>query len=171
MSDQTPPNHPPALREIGELAATSARDNLLEAFEAQGLTTEALSAIGHDLLYATKQKVQWEKGEEGGPGGFRYSKHLADNTIRFNTLKLLLEFFDAMPSKRIDIEDKRQTRKLANALFAKIEQAGMLGAEDKKEAITIAPAEVELMGEMIRQRQPVHASLNPMDMEDEDEVL
>jgi hypothetical protein len=102
------------------------------------MTEEVLALAGADLLTATKIKAQWDAKEKK----FRYSRPLADNTARFNTLKLMLEFHDVMPSKRVDIEDKRQTRNLANALFARIEEAGMLGEDDKSALPPPAPGEI-----------------------------
>lgn len=155
------PTKLPAIRAAGELAAQTARDRLLDAFNQCGVTEELLAMVGADLLQATKQQVKWDKGskavfdsdgnvvKEGSPPGFKYSKHMSDNTTRYNSLKLLMEFHDAMPSKKIDIEDKRQTRDLANALFEKMEKMGQLGADEKQlPAGGADPVEMELMEDM-----------------------
>jgi hypothetical protein len=97
---------------------------------------------------------------------------MADNTTRYNTLKLMLDFFDAMPSKKIDINDKRQTRDLANQLFKRLEQAGQLGADDVgNAAIDVEHTEVALMEEMNdrfeQKRKTRYVSLMP-DMADDE---
>lgn len=133
---------------IGQIAATTARDRLLDAFEQHGVTDDLIALVGADLLTATKVKSQWSAKDRH----FVYSKQLADNTTRYNTLKLLMEFRDAMPSKKVDITDKRQTRDLANALFAKIEEAGQLG-HDEKHLPVMEAQEMELMGDMWQEKQ------------------
>lgn len=182
---------PIPFHEIGDLARETARDRLLTAFEEQGVTRELMAAVGAELLQAEKVKVHWDKGEPGQtddqgrmvdpgtPPGFRYSKPLADNTTRYNTLKLLMDFHDVMPSKRVDIEDKRQTKNLANALISRITQMGVVGVEDvEREVDGPSRGEMALMGEMVKGGRPAMstppdtprpqpASLNPMDMEED----
>ena len=186
MSNDVPTVRPLAAitpREIGELAAQNARDALLDEFEQQGVTRELMASIGHELLEATKTVVQYDKGsraqygpdgelrEEGREPGFLYSMPLKDNVTRFNTLKLLMEFHDVMPSKKIDVNDRRQTRELAQELMAAISKEGMLGVEDKGRQIHgPAPGEVALMGEMVKRRKLKRASLSPLDMVDEEEA-
>jgi hypothetical protein len=154
--------------QIGEIAAQTARDNLLVAFRSQGISEQVLAVAADDLLFATKQKVQYDAKSKQ----FNYSKHMADNTTRYNTLKLMLDFFDAMPSKKIDINDKRQTRDLANQLFKRLEQAGQLGADDVgNAAIDVEHTEVALMEEMNdrfeQKRKTRYVSLMP-DMADDE---
>jgi hypothetical protein len=42
--------------QIGEIAAQTARDNLLVAFRSQGISEQVLAVAADDLLFATKQK-------------------------------------------------------------------------------------------------------------------
>jgi len=149
MDDQ---NHPIVkaqnLAAIGAQAAETARANLLQELRSKGIDEQALAIIGNDLLNATKQKVQFDIKS----GEFKYSRHMADNVTRFNTFKLLLEFLDAMPSKKVDINDNRQTRQLAGMLFKRMEQAGMLGVDDKMVPV-VSDQEGELLSDMVQMRQ------------------
>jgi hypothetical protein len=173
---------PMSVREIGEMARTRARNHLLAALDANGVHMELLARVSADLLQATKVKAQYDKGApptfdpdtgEIVPGreeGFRYSKPLADNVTRFNTLRLLMEFHDVMPAKRgeVDVHDHRQTRALVNALFEKMDHAGVLGVEETVEGELVdgpAPGEMAALKEQVRRGRV--ASLNPMEMEDD----
>jgi hypothetical protein len=70
------------------------------------------------------------------PPGFRYSKPLADNTTQYNVLRLVMEFFDTMPSKKIDINDERQTRNFVNQVMMRLSQEGRHGAADDHPQLT-----------------------------------
>jgi hypothetical protein len=155
-------------REIGEKASQTTRAKVLQAFENAGVTHELMAGVARDLLTATKQKAQWVKGEDGEPGGWAYSKRMEDNTTRYNTLQLLLNFHDAMPSKKIDINDTRQTRSVVSQLFAKMEENGLLGAEEKSRKTEATWVEGEIVDEVMKGKKVSYASLNPMDMEEDE---
>lgn len=184
----TPITSPVPITEIGDMARDTARLRLLDELEDRGVGMEELARVTDDLLHATKVKVQWEGGKparydkdgnlisDGVEGGFHISPPVADNVTRFNTVKLLYDFHDVMPSKRVDIEDKRQTRAIANRLIERMTQVGLMGVEDKGRKIHgPAPGEMALMGEMVKrkkeqekgevERGPV--SLCPDDMADD----
>jgi hypothetical protein len=134
---------------IGKQAALTAREHLLQAFRSRGITEETLAELGNDLLVATNVKVQWN----GQKQTFEYSRPLIDNTTRFNAFRLFVEMFDAMPSKKVDIDDKRSVQRLAGMLFEKIDKMGMLGADDKDLPVDSTVGEMELMGEQVRARK------------------
>jgi hypothetical protein len=161
------------LQKIGEQAAANARQSLLQAFRSHNLTENNLAIVAEDLLHATHQKVQWDAKTQT----FAYSRRLTDNTTRYNTLKLLLEFFDAMPSKKVDVNDRRQTRELAGMLFEKLDKMGQIGMEDKTLPAQAAADEGELLSAMVEMRKngaggfaPVaYANLAELTDEDEDD--
>lgn len=148
---------------IGVQAAEKARSNLLQALRSLGIDEIALACAGNELLYAVKQKVHFDKKT----GEFHYSKPLADNVTRFNAFKLLLEFQDVMPSKKVDVNDQRSVRQLAGMLFEKMEKAGQLGADDKHVPV-IGDAEADLMSDMVEMRQAESGEFERQ-TEDEDE--
>jgi hypothetical protein len=122
-----PAPRPSTIGELGALAAKTARDNLLESLHDNGLTEVVLADVARDLIGATKQRVQWDKVS----GEFKYSRPLVDNAIRLGTLRMLLEIHDVFPSKKIDVNDKRQTKELVSELLGRMEEKGLLGIEDK----------------------------------------
>jgi hypothetical protein len=161
--------YPIVSKEIGEKAALDARAKTLQAFENQGVTAELLAACGAELLRATKTKAQYVKGgvgEDGEftPGHWAYTKPMKDNTTRYNTLKLLMEFHDVMPSKKVDVMDHRQTRGIVAGLFEALNRKGMLGIDEKTREIDgVDVVEAEVIKHNIPPR-PV--SINPEDMEE-----
>jgi len=168
--------------EAGVLARDLARQQLMTALDHHDVGPDSMAQVASELLHATKVKVQWDpKARE-----FQISEPLADNVTRHNTLKLLMDFYDTMPSKRVDIEDNRQTKAIANRLIDAITQSGMMGIEDRQREIhSPAPGEIALMGEMVKRKReremevmdgevesrplsPAPASLSPLDMEDDE---
>jgi hypothetical protein len=130
----------------------------LEAFDNRGINPESVSALTQQLMYATKVKAQFYKGSpavigedgevlvEAEPPGFRYSKPLADNTTQYNVLRLVMEFFDTMPSKKIDINDERQTRNFVNQVMMKLSQEGKHGTADDHPQLTEVEEELLAAG-------------------------
>lgn len=157
------PEHPiqkaQKLALIGEQAAGKARRALLTAFRDVGVTEQVMAVCANDLLFATKQKAQFDVKA----GEFKYSKQMTDNTTRLNALKLILDIHNVMPPKQVDINDKRQTRELAGELFKRIEQQGLLGIDDKNVPI-MDDAEAELMTEMVKRKDGTY------DMEEDDGI-
>jgi len=137
------------LLEIGELAADTARDRVLAAFESTGLTAEKLA---YDLLLlteATHQKVQYNaKFDE-----WSYSEPMTDNTTRLKAVELAMKVMDVMPSQKLDINDKRQTRELAMTLMGKMEEMQMLGMDDRLLPPGSEVEEGDLMVEMIKRQE------------------
>lgn len=133
---------------IGDQAAQDARQELLTAMHDAGITSQVMATVGLDLLHATKQKAILDPKTKQ----FRYSKPMPDNTTRLNTFKLVCELNDVMPSKKLDINDKRQTLELAGQLFARMEERGLLGVGDKTMPL-IDESEAQLMADMAKNKK------------------
>lgn len=129
---------------IGAQAVQSAREKVLEAFEQVGITARLIGEKTLELMNASKVKLHFDSEM----GCFIESKPHPDNTTRLGALKFATEVFDAMPSKQIDIHDKRQTREIVSNLFLALENARQVGMDDKGTP-QLCSVEEELMADMI----------------------